>query len=43
LERIEITDQLRTVDKKRLVKGLGRISEATQAAVFSDLAELFAP
>ncbi len=38
-----VLDQLRTVDKKRLVKRLGRISEATQAAVLSDLAKLFAP
>jgi mRNA interferase MazF len=36
-----VLDQLRTVDKVRLVKRLGRISDATQAAVLSALAELF--
>jgi mRNA interferase MazF len=36
-----VLDQLRTVDKVRLVKRLGRISDATQSAVLSALAELF--
>jgi mRNA interferase MazF len=36
-------DQLRTVDKKRLVRRLGSIGEATQMAVLSGLAEMFAP
>jgi mRNA interferase MazF len=36
-----VLDQLRTVDKIRLVKRLGRISDTTQAAVLSALAELF--
>jgi mRNA interferase MazF len=36
-----VLDQLRTVDKIRLVKRLGRISDATQSAVLSALAELF--
>jgi len=38
-----VLDQLRAVDKKRLVKRLGRIFETTQAAVLSGLTELFAP
>lgn len=37
-----VLDQLRTVDKKSLVKRLGRISEATQGKVLDKLAELFA-
>jgi len=37
-----VLDQLRTVDKKRLVKKLGRIDKQTQQAVLSTLAELFA-
>lgn len=36
-------DQIRTVDKTRLVKSLGRISQDTQDEVLSALAELFAP
>ncbi len=35
-------DQLRAVDKTRLVKHLGRIDAATQALVLAILAELFA-
>ena len=37
-----VLDQLRTVDKSRLIKRLGRISPATQKRVLSMLAELFA-
>jgi mRNA interferase MazF len=38
-----VLDQLRTVDKKRLIKRLGRLEAASQAAVLSVLAEIFAP
>lgn len=38
-----VLDQIRTVDKVRLVKGLGRISESTQEEVLAALGELFAP
>jgi mRNA interferase MazF len=37
-----VLDQLRTVDKSRLLKRLGRISPATQKRVLGVLAELFA-
>jgi mRNA interferase MazF len=37
-----VLDQLRTVDKSRLLKRLGRITPATQKRVLSVLAELFA-
>ena len=37
-----VLDQLRTVDKTRLVKRLGKISPAVQAATLSKLAEMFA-
>lgn len=37
-----ILDQIRTVDKIRLVKKLGTISAATQKAVLAVLAEMFA-
>ncbi len=37
-----VLDQLRTVDKVRLVKRLGRISPAVQKAVLATLAEMFA-
>ena len=38
-----VLDQLRTVDKSRLVKKLGIISQEAQANVLSILAEIFAP
>ncbi len=38
-----VLDQLRTVDKTRLIRRLGRIDTATQKRVFSALASLFAP
>ncbi len=37
-----VLDQLRTVDKGRLVKPLGRVTAAEQKAVLAGLAELFA-
>lgn len=37
-----VLDQIRTVDKRRLVKHLGRISPVAQAGVLAVLAELFA-
>ena len=38
-----VLDQLRTVDKARLVKKLGRIPHTTQEKVFKSLAEMFSP
>jgi len=38
-----VLDQLRTVDKSRLVQKLGRIGQQTQEEVLSILAEMFAP
>ena len=37
-----VLDQIRTVDKARLVKRLGRITQPTQAMVLAGLAEMFA-
>jgi mRNA interferase MazF len=37
-----VLDQLRTVDKTRLITRLGRISTLTQRAVLTVLAEMFA-
>ena len=37
-----VLDQMRTVDKSRLVRKLGRISKAEQSDVLAALAELFA-
>ncbi len=37
-----VLDQIRTVDKRRLVKHLGRISATAQSDVLAVLAELFA-
>lgn len=37
-----VLDQLRTVDKKWLVRKVGRIDEETRQAVLSTLAEMFA-
>jgi len=37
-----VLDQLRTVDKKRLVKRIGRINPATQKRVLATLSEMFA-
>ena len=36
-----VLDQIRTVDKSRLVKRLGKISEDTQCEVLAVLAEMF--
>jgi mRNA interferase MazF len=38
-----VIDQIRTVDKARLVKRLGKISTTTQQSVLAKLAEIFAP
>jgi mRNA interferase MazF len=38
-----VLDQIRTVDKVRLVRKLGRIDAQTQASVLSILTEMFAP
>lgn len=38
-----VVDQIRTVDKVRLVKRLGKISTTTQQEVLARLAEMFAP
>ena len=38
-----ILDQLRTVDKTRLVKRLGKVSDATADKVLRILTEMFAP
>ncbi len=38
-----VLDQIRTIDKTRLVKLLGRISAPTQRQVLAALAEMFAP
>jgi mRNA interferase MazF len=37
-----VLDQIRAVDKSRLVRKLGRISKATQKKVLETLAEMFA-
>lgn len=37
-----VLDQIRTVDKSRLVRKLGRISKTTQKEVLKTLAEMFA-
>lgn len=42
-ERQIALDQLRTVDKARLVRRLGRLDEEAQEAVFAVLGEVFAP
>ena len=38
-----VLDQIRTVDRARLVKRLGELDEPTQEGVLETLAELFAP
>jgi mRNA interferase MazF len=38
-----VLDQVRTVDKARLIRLLGRIGPKTQADVLAVLAEMFAP
>jgi mRNA interferase MazF len=38
-----VLDQIRTVDRTRLIKRLGRIGTRTQEQVLSVLADLFAP
>ena len=41
-ERMVILDQIRTVDKDRLVKKIGEIGESAQDAIIDRLCELFA-
>jgi mRNA interferase MazF len=38
-----VLDQIRTVDKTRLVRRLGKVNKQTQAEVLSILSEMFAP
>ena len=38
-----VLDQIRTIDKTRMVKRLGKLSKATQEKVLDSLSELFAP
>jgi mRNA interferase MazF len=38
-----VLDQLRTADRSRLVKRLGRLNRGEQEAVLTTLAEMFAP
>jgi len=38
-----VLDQIRTVDKTRLVRRLGKVDKQTQAEVLSILSEMFAP
>lgn len=38
-----VLDQIRTVDKTRLVRRLGKVDQQTQADVLSVLGEMFAP
>ena len=38
-----VLDQIRTIDKTRLVRKLGKIDKQTQAEVLSILGEMFAP
>jgi len=38
-----VLDQIRTVDKSRLVKRVGKVNELTRRQVLTLLAELFAP
>jgi mRNA interferase MazF len=37
-----VLDQIRTIDKARLIRNLGRLEETTQEQVLGSLAELFA-
>lgn len=43
LEGQVVLDQLRTVDKARLVRRLGRLADDAQEAVLATLAEMFSP
>lgn len=38
-----VLDQIRTVDKARFVRRLGKVGKQTQATVLSVLSEMFAP
>jgi mRNA interferase MazF len=41
-ERMVILDQIRTVDKQRLVKKIGEIADASRDAILERLGEMFA-
>ncbi len=41
-KRTIVLDQLRTVEKARLVKHIGKLEKRTQASVFETLQEMFA-
>ena len=38
-----VLDQIRSIDKKRIIKNLGRIDKRTESKVLNVLADLFAP
>ncbi|MEM1221798.1 MAG: type II toxin-antitoxin system PemK/MazF family toxin [Verrucomicrobiota bacterium] len=38
-----ILDQIRTIDKSRIVKKVGTLSQVTQGKILDSLSELFAP
>jgi mRNA interferase MazF len=38
-----VLDQLRSIDKRRIIKNLGRIDKRTESKVLNVLADLFAP
>ncbi len=42
-DALVILDQLRTVDKARLFRRMGRLDEGTSSAVLASLQEMFAP
>jgi mRNA interferase MazF len=42
-QAIIVLDQIRTVDKSRLVGKMGQVDEQTQSAILKVLADLFAP
>ena len=38
-----VLDQIRTIDKSRIIKKLGKLTKVTQSKVLSSLSEMFAP
>lgn len=38
-----VLDQIRSIDKRRIIKNLGRIDKRTESKVLNVLADLFAP